>query len=77
MNKTKMMIMLLAFNIVITLCACSAGDQQSGAAAPTTESPTQTESSQQPSTPAAPSPTSPSEPPANSPAQSNDGSRHL
>jgi len=73
MHKAKIMIILLAINIVITLCACSAGDRQSGTAVPTSESPAQTESAQQASTPETPSSTSPSIPLNNSPVQSNDG----
>jgi len=69
-RKTIFMIMLVALPIL--LVACSASDQQSGAAAPVSESPAQIEYSQQISMPIEPSPTSPSAPPITSPTQSND-----
>ena len=70
---TKIISSVFAISIMITLCACSAGDRQSGTVAPAAEASAQTESSQQASSPIAPSPISPSASPSNSPAQSNDG----
>ena len=58
---------------IMALSACSSGNRQSGATAPSSDLPTQTESSQQANTPEVSSSTSPSAPSINTPSQSNDG----